>query len=301
MTVSDLLGNDYYHFLLFNSAQSSSEFSNRFNLAVTKVDISRRINISYGLFHFANDYFTYSSGFFFEQRYGGQFALSYPFSVFKRMEVTSSLWQTSRDYYGASDTFDALLVSNSASYVFDNSIWGPVGPIDGTSLRFTVGQTIDFSRSRIYYTGLLADYRKYFRTSLQTLYALRVMTWLNEGEDLFRFFIGGSWGIRGYERTAVSGKSFLMINNEFRFPFASQLVLRFPSVDFGLAPLRGALFFDLGNAWNDSFDGLLGSFGIGLRGNFLRVMVLRLDVGKTTDFHSVSKGLFTQFFFGWNY
>ncbi|MDP6457227.1 MAG: hypothetical protein QF613_03000 [Candidatus Marinimicrobia bacterium] len=301
VTVSDLLGNDYYHFLLFNSAQSSSEFSNRFNLAVTKVDISRRINISYGLFHFANDYFTYSSGFFFEQRYGGQFALSYPFSVFKRMEVTSSLWQTSRDYYGASDTFDALLVSNSASYVFDNSIWGPVGPIDGTSLRFTVGQTIDFSRSRIYYTGLLADYRKYFRTSLQTLYALRVMTWLNEGEDLFRFFIGGSWGIRGYERTAVSGKSFLMINNEFRFPFASQLVLRFPSVDFGLAPLRGALFFDLGNAWNDSFDGLLGSFGIGLRGNFLRVMVLRLDVGKTTDFHSVSKGLFTQFFFGWNY
>jgi len=280
VSVSDLLGNDYYHFLLFNSAQSSSEFSSRFNVAVTRVDLSRRINMSYGLFHFANDYFTYHSGFFFERRYGVQFALSYPFSVFKRMEVTSSLWQTSRDYYGFSDTFNALLISNSASYVFDNSIWGPVGPMDGASFRFTLGQTIDFSRSRIYYTGLLADYRKYFRTSLQTLYALRIMTWLNEGRDLFRFFIGGSWGLRGYERTAVSGKSFFMINNEFRFPFASQ---------------------DVGNAWNDSFDGLIGSFGMGLRGNFLRFMVLRLDIGKTTDFHSVSKGLFTQFFFGWNY
>lgn len=301
VSVSDLLGNDYYHFLLFNTAETTSDFWDRTNIAVTHVDLSRRINLGYGLFHFAGDYFTFNRGLFFERRYGAQFALSYPFSVFKRVEVTNSAWQSERELYLKDERFSAFLVSNSVSYVFDNSIWGPVGPVDGTAFRVTVGQTMDFSRSRIYYSGLLADFRKYFRTSIRTLYALRVMTWLNTGEDLFRFHVGGSWGLRGYPRTAVAGTSFLLINNEFRFPFADQLVLKFRSVDFGLAPLRGALFLDVGNAWTDQFPGLKGSVGLGLRGNLLGAIVLRLDVGKTTDFQKLSKGFFSQFFFGWNY
>ncbi|MFQ6673636.1 MAG: hypothetical protein ACE5GH_02480, partial [Fidelibacterota bacterium] len=301
VTVSDLLGNDYYHFLLFNTAETSSDFLGRFNFAVNRVDLSRRINLGYGIFHFANDYFTYSDGFFFERRYGAQFALSYPFSVFDRIEVTSSTWRSQRNFFGGRASFEAFLVSNSMSYVHDNAIWGPVGPVDGMSLRLTVGQTIDFTRSAIYTSGLLADFRKYFRTSLRTLYALRLMTWLNQGRDVFRFHIGGSWGLRGFGRLDVAGRNFLLINNEFRFPFARQLVLRFSSFDLGLAPLRGAVFIDVGNAWDHRPDGLLGSFGLGLRGSLLGVMVLRLDMGKTTDFHSVSRRFFTQFFFGWNF
>lgn len=301
ITVSDLLGNDYYHFLLFNTAETSSEFFGRFNFAVTRVDLSRRINVAYGLFHFANDYYTYSRGFFFERRYGGQVALSYPLSVFRRVEVTSSAWGTQRDLFSSQSSFRAFLVSNSLSYVTDNSIWGPVGPMDGESFRVTVGQTIDFSRSSIYYLGLLLDYRRYVRTSLNTLYALRVMTWVNRGRDIFRFAIGGSWGMRGYRRNEVAGRNFFLMNHEFRFPFARQLVLRFSSFDLGISPIRAALFADVGNAWDDNPGGFLGSFGVGLRGSLLGVIVLRFDVGKTTDFRKLSPGLFTQFFFGWNY
>jgi len=91
------------------------------------------------------------------------------------------------------------------------------------------------------------------------------------------------------------------LNNEFRFPFIEELIFRFPVGDFGFAPIRGAAFFDVGNAWDEEFEGLLGSFGVGLRGTLGRVLVLRLDFGKTTDFHRMDPGIFTQFFFGWNY
>lgn len=297
VSMSDLLGNSYYHFLLFNTADRSSDFLERFNFAVIRVDLSRRINIAYGLFHFADDYYNYTDGFFFERRYGIQFALSYPFSVFRRMELASSASKTERSRYFGSRMFTAYLVSNSLSYVFDNSIWSPLGPADGTSIRITLGRTMDFSRSRIYYTALLVDLRKYFRTSLRTLYAVRVMTWLNKGRDVYRYRIGGSWGLRGFELSEVAGTNFFLLNNEFRFPFAEELALRFSSLDVSISPIRGAAFIDVGNAWDESPDRLLASYGLGLRGNLLGAIVLRLDVGRTTE----SKDPFVQFFFGWNY
>ncbi|MEE9166271.1 MAG: hypothetical protein V3U24_02240, partial [Candidatus Neomarinimicrobiota bacterium] len=299
VSISDLLGNSYYHFLLFNTADRSSDFVERFNFAVMRVDLSRRVNFGYGVYHFANDYYNYSAGFFFERRYGIQFALSYPLSVFKRIEVTSSASKMARDLYV--EKFSAFLVSNSVSYVFDNSIWGPVGPVDGTSMRVTLGRTIDFTHSRAYYTGFLTDFRKYFRISLNTLYAVRVMAWLNKGEDVYQYRIGGSWGLRGFRRTEVRGTNFFLMNNEFRFPFARELVLRFSSLDISISPIRGAAFFDVGNAWDELpetlRETLRASYGFGLRGNLLGAIVLRLDLGWTTE----SKDPFVQFFFGWNY
>ena len=66
--------------------------------------------------------------------------------------------------------------------------------------------------------------------------------------------------------------------------------------------IRGALFFDAGNAWNgDNLNGMLGSFGGGLRFNLGGFLVLRLDFARLTDFKVVSKGWVTQFFFGWDF
>ena len=65
--------------------------------------------------------------------------------------------------------------------------------------------------------------------------------------------------------------------------------------------MRGAVFFDIGNAWTNQLEDMRGSIGFGLRGRLLGAFVLRLDIGKTTDFNKLSEYLFTQFFFGWNY
>ena len=93
-----------------------------------------------------------------------------------------------------------------------------------------------------------------------------------------------------------------MFNQELRFPFARSLVLRGSDFAIGMSPLSGALFFDVGNAWNGSeMPGMLGSYGYGIRALFMGALVLRWDFGRKTDFHSVDTETFTQFFFGWDF
>jgi outer membrane protein assembly factor BamA len=90
---------------------------------------------------------------------------------------------------------------------------------------------------------------------------------------------------------------------ELRFPFIDQLGIRFPFGSFGLGSLRGALFFDAGNTWDEVYTETLGSMGFGLRWNLGGVLVLRYDIGKRIEnnFTRLQKGLFTQFFFGWDF
>ncbi len=81
-----------------------------------------------------------------------------------------------------------------------------------------------------------------------------------------RFFIGGSDTIRGYAERSVGpqdeddnpigGKSFLVANAEYTFPIWKRVI-------------RGALFYDTGNAWEEpdeiEFNGFFSGFGVGLR------------------------------------
>jgi hemolysin activation/secretion protein len=131
------------------------------------------------------------------------------------------------------------------------------------------------------------------------------MLWYNTGTDSRRFYIGGSWGMRGYRITEVYGRKLIMLNQELRFPFARSLVLNTRTFALGVAPIRGALFLDIGQAWEDIWEndprGIIGSYGVGFRGLFMGGLVLRLDFGRRTDFHSQDSKLFTQFFFGWDF
>ncbi|MBA7630222.1 MAG: BamA/TamA family outer membrane protein [Calditrichaeota bacterium] len=131
------------------------------------------------------------------------------------------------------------------------------------------------------------------------------MLWYNTGTDIRRFYIGGSWGLRGYGISEVFGRKYFMLNQELRFPFARSLVLNFRSLAVGMAPIRGALFFDVGKAWEEAWEadtrGIIGSYGFGFRGLFMGGLVLRLDIGRRTNFRSKDSPWFTQFFFGWDY
>jgi len=72
--------------------------------------------------------------------------------------------------------------------------------------------------------------------------------------------------------------------------------MRFPGI-------RGAIFFDAGSAWDEVYKETLGSVGFGFRMNFLNVITFRYDIGKVlyNDLLSVQKGLYYQFFFGWDF
>jgi len=312
LAISDMLGNEKYYFLLYNEASSKKEFLKSFNFAVSKLDLSRRTNIAYGIYHFAGNYYSFSEGFFYERRYGGFASLSYPFSVFQRGEVHVNIRNSEKQWYGFLGTRRALLISNFIAWVKDNSLWGPTGPIDGERYHFTIGNTVDVKNSNVNFYTISADYRKYFRLGRRITYATRVMGRINHGKEAIRFFLGGSWDLRGYDRWSIWGEKLVLMNHELRFPFIDRFTIRFPFGGIGFSSIRGAAFWDLGNAWSSSFRQLRGSLGVGIRFRLGGFLVLRLDYGKKYQIlfdRSIFRptqfkffpDTFTQFFFGWDF
>jgi len=145
------------------------------------------------------------------------------------------------------------------------------------------------------------DLRKYFRISYSMAHAVRIWGQFNQGKEPLPFYMGGSWDLRGYSLWSLWGTKLFLISNEFRFPFIDQFYLRFPFGGIGFNSIRGALFVDAGNVWDDTFGDIKGSFGFGLRFRFAGYLVLRLDIGKKTNFKEIYPKTFTQFFFGWDF
>ncbi|MCF7885984.1 MAG: hypothetical protein K9M80_05780 [Candidatus Marinimicrobia bacterium] len=299
LSISDMLGNRYYNFLLANTSQTTSEIMDYWNIAATMIDLKQRCDRSLSLFHFANDYYSPYEGFYFERTIGTRAGINYPINTYDRVELSTSLWHSTKDFYGYKEK--RFLISNFISYVHDNSMWTYTGPIDGWRMRLTFGPSYNFKSSQISNFIFLGDFRYYLRLSKSIAFAHRTMSIFNSGDDVRRFYIGGSWYMRGYDYTDIYGKKFIMFNNELRLPFAQSLTLNFGNTTLGLFPIRSAVFFDIGNAWDREFPGFIGSFGIGLRGSLMSQLVLRMDIGKRTDFNSIQKDLFVKFFFGWSY
>lgn len=301
LAFTDLLGNDQYYVLLYNNAQSRSDFLRSMNFAVSKVSLGKRTNHAFGFFRYSGRFFNYKDDFFYEDRAGGFFTISYPFSHFKRFEFSTNLSYSDKDVTGLDRRY-AWLTSNFVSLIHDNSIWSYTGPVEGTRYNLSVGNTYDIRFSNVNYWTFLVDIRKYVRLMPSLTYASRYMGLFNDGRETRWFYLGGSWDMRGYSRWSIRGEKVLFTSHELRFPFIDYLGIKFPFLSMVFPGIRGALFFDAGNAWNgNNYEGLIGSFGYGFRFNLGGFLVLRLDVGKKTDFESVNKDWFTQFFFGWDF
>jgi hypothetical protein len=305
LAISDVLGNDQYYFLLYNNAQTSDEFLGSFNLAITRVSLGQRINYASGIFHFAGRRYDLTDPdlYFYERTFGGYFVLSYPLSKFQRIESGISFSNSDKDNYISYHPRKALILSNSVTFVHDNSLWMQTGPIDGSRFLTTLAYTQDVQYGNVGYYSAIADYRIYTRTSERTSFASRFTVMMNEGLEARRFFMGGSWDMRGWNRWSIRGKKLWFMSHEFRFPFVDQLAVKFPFANFGFGSFRAATFFDAGAAWDKRYRTTLGSIGAGLRWNIGGFLVLRYDVGKRiiNDFNELQTGLFYQFFFGWDF
>ncbi len=312
LAMSDMLGNYQYHFLIYNNAQTRDEFFESFNVAVSRLDLSHRMNYALGLYHFAGRYFNWYEGFFYERRYGGFGSISYPLSVFERVEASINFRHSFKDWYGLNNGRNALLLSNFIGYVRDNSLWGPSGPMDGERINITLGNTLDVQHSNVNFYTIIFDARKYFRMSRRVTFATRAMTRYNHGKEALPFVMGGSWDLRGYRRWSLWGNKIFLLNGELRFPFIDRFTINFPFGGMGFSAIRGASFIDLGNAWDNQLDSVLGSMGFGIRWQLGGFLVLRFDFGKKFQFNDahdllnpakfqMEKGVFKQFFFGWDF
>ena len=166
-----------------------------------------------------------------------------------------------------------------------------------------LGYTSDIKYRNVNYFTIIGDYRYYQRFLLTTLLAFRAAVFYNEGKEARRFFIGGSWDLRGWPRFSIRGEKIWLSSLELRFPLIEQLGIKFPFFSLGFWGIRGAIFFDMGSAWDNTYETTLGSVGFGFRFNLFGVLTLRYDIGKRIedDFKRFQDDLFYQFFFGWDF
>jgi outer membrane protein assembly factor BamA len=208
--------------------------------------------------------------------------------------------------------------------VFDNSLFGYVGPFYGRRYRLELAQTVgDWNFSQI-----TADYRRYDRILGPIVLASRVLYFGRIGADAreFRIFAGSTDLIRGntsgsYRRNEclnaddpesetgcgaldrLIGTQIGIASAELRFPILN------PSfgVPAAFPPLEGAIFYDIGLAWDQQStlkwsrapgdDPIrvrtpLKTLGFSVRANLFGFAVARLDYSIPQDRPQV-KGLWT--------
>ncbi len=304
-SLSDLLGDDKYFLLLYNTANVQSDFLKSFNVAIERLDLSKRVNFGYGVFHFSGRRYDIrdSDEYYFERIFGSFFRFNYPISKFQRIEAIASLANSDKEVFAGLRQRKALLLTNTVSFVHDNSLWGYSGPLDGSRLLFLLGYTSDVKFSNVNYFSVITDMRHYYRLGLTTTIAGRLGFFYNEGKEARRYFMGGSWDLRGWPRWSIRGEKMWLSSVEVRFPLIDVLYIKFPFIGLGFVGIRGAAFFDAGSAWDSEYKTTYGSVGGGIRFNLFGVLVLRYDIGKKIEknFSSFQPGLFYQFFFGWDF
>jgi hypothetical protein len=316
---SDLL-NDHIVFLGLSSFQGAGlgNLLDNFNGTVFYLNQARRVNWGVGAFRQRGLFYEGDFATLFEETSYGAFAqLRYPLTRFRRLEGEYRIERSDRLDLFAPGTDEprreGWLASNWMSYVKDNTLWLATGPIDGERYNVTGGLVTDVSHGRFDSYVLAADVRKYFRTSLRSAVALRLLAYHSGGARPRRVNIGGSWGLRGYPQFGyVAGSQAWMVNAEWRFPITDFLSVGFPFGTLRFPGMQAAVFVDAGRAWTEDTRarGVLGSGGAGLRMPVGPPLVLRLDTGYR--FHSgetTAYGLprrargtrFVDFFFGFNY
>jgi outer membrane protein assembly factor BamA len=301
--LSDQLGNEQILFQFSNTATSFDDILGRFNVGASYFNLRRRINYGGSVFHFAGDFLDEAGFRYFERRMGAAATISYPYTKFSRVESSFGILYSDRE----ADTFrpgrKAFLATNYLSYIFDNTLWFPTGPMDGHRFRVTLGLNTGLDKVEVENISALVDVRRYFRTGLRTCYAVRLQGNVSEGTLPQRFVLGGSWSFRGYPRRSLVGTRSLLLNQEMRFPLLEGVAVGFPFGTIGLPSVQGALFLDAAQAWEEgeSPDEVLGSFGLGLRTNLGGFLVLRLDFAKRTDFETIKPKTDVDFFVGFNY
>ena len=179
-------------------AHSGGRGLDSFSGSALYLNLSHRLNYGFGLFRYKGLFRDVSWDIYEDSGLGGYFIASYPLSRFRRIELQLGLQKGQRvdveDFFSegpGDDTRDltrsGLLTMNYLSYIKDNTLWLPTGPIDGERFNVSVGLVSCFAcESPSQVTGepvqrsasaenyaVSVDYRRYFRTSLLTAYAVR--------------------------------------------------------------------------------------------------------------------------------
>jgi len=326
---SDIMGNHRFTFgteMYVDLENSDYYFSYQY--------LTNRINYGFTGFHMANFYATSVLYLWRWRNYGADFSASLPFTKFSRLEFGSTWFNVEQNLVslqtGQSETISKIhtLLPRTA-FVFDNSLWGFLYPIDGWRGRLDYIVSPKYDQYSLEFMSLQLDLRRYFKLNDDYSFALRLSTGASFGENAQYFFVGGesNWlnqkfkryhhfenaneiyfsefvtplrGARYYER---EGTRYFLMNYEFRYPFIEYLKLGWP-LPMTLGGIQGVTFLDMGTAWKEDLhpfgynpyrgfymDELVGGFGIGSR-IFLGYFVLKIDVAWRFDLDKIDSPMY---------
>lgn len=342
--LSDMLG-DHIVYVGVSAVQTEnlSRLVDSFSGQVIYLNLAQRLNWGGGVFRFKGRFRDVACNVYDEETYGATFVTSYPFSKFRRIEFQLGIERSDRlDILDAGQlgllcgtrredprdlTRSGTIATNQLSYVKDNTLWLPTGPIDGMRYNLTAGLGTCFAcrmpsavdstfRNRgslLENFFLIGDFRRYFRVTLQSAYAVRLYGFWSDGAIPGRAVLGGPHLMRGYPLFSLAGSRVGLLNQEYRFPMLRSWSLEFPFGALRFPGIQGAAFTDIGASWleSGSYESAWGSYGFGVRTSLGPPLVLRLDIGRRFalgDEPPVRFGrdeafddTFVDFFFGFNF
>lgn len=268
IAVSDLLGNEQFLLSVANDDRFG-DFWDSWEGGLTYVNQARRLNYGLGVFRLTQIYDPDFDLVRREKRVGLAGIVSYPFSLFTRLEASVQVRHATNHLLRRGDARTVDLVSNFVSFVHDDSRWWFDGPTGGTRLNLTAGFTRDMTSGIADYATLLAELRHYRKPFRRVVLASRAQWLQSFGDDAQKSFLGGPMRLRIDERRVISGLQLVNAQMEARFPLVRGIVLAVPG-RWQLPTLHGALFADA--AWaggEENIDRVAdGGFALYLGGGF---------------------------------
>ncbi len=192
-------------------------------------------------------------------RGGSAFGI-YPFSRYRRVEISGGLTQLDESYqdpalqqqsqayqqslYGTTVLQNGTLLPLGAAFIQETTVFREFGPLAGSTMRlaYTEAPKLGSFLSR---RTVDADARYYQRLGSTGVLAMRVKGFKSLGDFPDFQYFGGNSELRGYDYLQFAGSNLTFANVE----------LRFPLIEAALTPIgviggiRGVFFAGIGGAW----------------------------------------------------
>jgi Tol biopolymer transport system component len=319
---SDILGDHQIYFgteMVIDLKRSDYFFSYAY--------LTRPTDYYFSISHIANEYFLgYDMNGYQHRGLLRNFSLmsylSHPFSRFMRVEgglsyhyFSFSEWQEVNYYeFEEVSNEDFSVVLPVTSWVYDNTVYGYTGPIDGFRQNTTLVVSPGWGSKKMDFKTLKMDFRKYYKIGRYYSLAGRLTHGTRRGADKQKFYLGGlqNWiygtgetdgvkdnshfrndlldgendledvffsefvvPVRGRRYMEQVGSNVALANFEFRFPFL--LALGVPE-KFMISNLGSHIFLDIGTAWDkgSEFKESIAGFGWGMKIH-MGYFLLRID------------------------
>jgi len=316
LAASDVLGN--HRFIL--TLDNASSLSNQANFQLSYSYLTKRPNYTVGIFNWS-DFYSFTDRDIAKQEYGIVGRMEYPFSKFRRVElsfVTEVVSREETNVQGIKEDKEGIDYL-ALSLVEDTTNWSYFGPLSGVRNRVSIEQTIPIIHHDVSYTNFKIDYRKYIRMTQRANWAFHLFSKVSKGKDRREFPLGGgglfslyeAGSLRGYEVGEFWGNYIILGNAEIRVPLIEEIRFAMP---VSIRNIRAVIFTDVGSTWSrgerltrrhNSTDekketDLKACYGVGFR-VVLGFLPLRIDYVWNTDFVDTSHRAKTNFSIGYDF